>query len=53
VSLEELEDIRKKVLLHSRGFLLLGWVLVLLGLGGGWRSFLLLIGIFLINFARL
>jgi hypothetical protein len=53
VPLEELETIRKKVLLHSRGFLFLGWVLILLGLGGGWRSLLLLVGFYFIGLARL
>jgi len=53
VSLEELEATRKKVLLYSRVLLLLGWVLILLGLGGGWRILLLLIGLYLIGLGRL
>jgi hypothetical protein len=53
VSLEELEAIRKKVLLYSRGLLLLGVVLILLALRGGWWSLLLLIGIFLIALSQL
>jgi hypothetical protein len=53
LSLAELEDIRKKVLLYSRGLLLLGWVLILLSLGGGWWKLLLPIGILLIGLAQL
>jgi hypothetical protein len=53
VSLEELETTRKKVLLHSRGLLFLGWVFVLLGLRGGWWGLLLLVGLYLIGLTRL